>query len=81
MDVADHVLTQETWYVVVVFFSHSKVWSVVYLFFLDGFFFFFCLYGSVKTSLLILCLKVCKDVIYILLDCGDESFMLESYFK
>lgn len=45
------------------------------------FFFFFCLYGSVKTSLLILCLKVCKDVIYILLDCGDESFMLESYFK
>lgn len=39
MDVADHVLTQETWYVVVVFFSHSKAWSVVYLFFLDGFFF------------------------------------------
>jgi len=80
VDVADHVLTQETRYVVVVFFSHSKVWSVVYLFFLDVFF-FFCLYGSVKTSLLILCLKVCKDVIYILLDCGDESFMLESYFK
>lgn len=39
MDVADHVLTQETRYVVVVFFSHSKVWSVVYLFFLDVFFF------------------------------------------